>query len=49
MQRRVADIWNAKGRASDHGIATIDGYYLVAVGSYFGSCGDLISFTLEGG
>ncbi|MFQ7764186.1 MAG: hypothetical protein ACLRH0_07120 [Blautia wexlerae] len=24
-----------KGRASDHGIATIDGYYLVAVGSYF--------------
>ena len=49
MLRRVADIWNAKGRASDHGIATIDGYYLVAVGSYFGSCGDLISFTLEGG
>lgn len=49
MQRRVADIWNSKGRASDHGIATIDGYYLVAVGSYFGSCGDLISFTLEGG
>lgn len=49
MQRRVADLWNAKGRTSDHGIATIDGCYLVAVGSYFGSCGDLISFTLEGG
>ena len=49
VQRQVADIWNSKGRASDHGIATIDGYYLVAVGSYFGSCGDLISFTLEGG
>lgn len=49
MQRRVADLWNAKGRTSDHGIATVDGCYLVAVGSYFGSCGDLISFTLEGG
>lgn len=49
MQRRVANVWNAKGRASDHGIATIDGYYLVAVGEYFGSCGDLVSFTLEGG
>lgn len=48
-QRQVANLWNAKGRTSDHGIATIDGYYLVAVGSYFGSCGDVISFTLEGG
>lgn len=48
-QRQVANLWNAKGRTSDHGIATIDGYYLVAVGSYFGSCGDIISFTLEGG
>lgn len=49
VQRQVSDIWNSKGRASDHGIATIDGYYLVAVGSYFGSCGDIVSFTLEGG
>ena len=48
-QRQVANLWNAKGRTSDHGIETIDGYYLVAVGSYFGSCGDIISFTLEGG
>lgn len=48
-QRQVANLWNTKGRTSDHGIATIDGYYLVAVGSYFGSCGDVISFTLEGG
>lgn len=44
-----AELQGINKTASDHGIATIDGYYLVAVGSYFGSCGDLISFTLEGG
>lgn len=49
VQRQVADLWNSRGRTSNHGIATIDGYYLIAVGSYFGSCGDVISFTLEGG
>lgn len=49
MQRQVANLWNGRGRTSNHGIATIDGYYLIAVGSYFGKCGDAISFTLEGG
>lgn len=49
MQRKVADTWGNDGKPSANGIATIDGYYLVAVRPVFGECGDLISVVLEGG
>lgn len=48
-QRRVADLWASGGRKSKNGIATLDGYYLVAVRPKFGACGDVISVVLEGG
>lgn len=49
MQRRVADMWASKGKTSKNGIATIDGYYLVAVRPVFGNCGDVITVVLEDG
>lgn len=48
-QRKVADMWHDKGRQSDRGIATISGYYLVAVTPIFGKVGDSIAVVLENG
>ena len=48
-QRRVADLWASEGRKSKQGIATLGGYYLVAVRPKFGACGDVIAVVLEGG
>lgn len=45
--RRVADVWNSKGRKSSHHVSTIDGYYIVAVKNRFGDNGDLIQVILE--
>lgn len=49
MQRRVADAWGSRGKTSQNGIATIDGYYLVAVRPVFGSVGDAITVVLDDG
>lgn len=49
MQRTVANTWGARGKTSSSGIASIDGYYLVAVRPVFGICGDVISIVLEDG
>ena len=46
-QRKVADIWNSKGRKSNRGIATIDGFYLVALKPIFGLSGDKVSIVLQ--
>lgn len=48
-QRKVADLWDQKGRQNDKGIATIDGFYLVAAKDKFGQCGDAIQVLLEDG
>jgi hypothetical protein len=48
-QRKVADIWNSKGRKSNRGIATIDGLYLIALKPIFGVTGDKISLILKDG
>ena len=42
-------MWHDKGRQSDRGIATISGYYLVAVTPIFGKVGDSIAVVLENG
>lgn len=49
LQRTIADIWNSQGRPSKNYVATISGYYLVAVAPIFGSVGDVIKVTLSGG
>lgn len=49
MQRKVADLWAAKGKTGRNGIASIDSYYLVAVRPKFGSVGDTICVVLESG
>lgn len=47
--REMYDLWASKGKTSDRGIATIDGYYLVAVRPQFGNVGDIIGVRLEDG
>ena len=49
LQRKVADLWNSKGRKSNRGIATIDGLYLVALKIMFGVSGDKVSIVLRDG
>lgn len=48
-QRKVADLWYSKGKQSDKGVATLDGFYLVAAKDKFGVCGDAIQVNLEDG
>lgn len=48
-QGKLADIWNEQDRPSQFFIATIDGYFLVATTTLFGSPGDIISVVLEDG
>lgn len=49
-QRTLADVWADQGFPCDKGIATIGGYYCVAVmEEKFGHVGDVLSVTLEGG
>ncbi len=46
-QRLLADTWAYQGFPCDKGIATIGGYYCVAVTDTFGNAGDVIVVTLE--
>ena len=48
-QGKLADIWASQGRPSKYYIATISGYFLVAVTTKFGMPGDIISVVLEDG
>ena len=48
-QRKVANLWNSKGRKSNRYIATTDGLYLVALKTTFGISGDKVSIILEDG
>lgn len=47
--KTVFDLWKSLGSQSDRGIATINGYYLVAVRPQFGNVGDIIGIHLEDG
>lgn len=47
--RHIYDLWASLGKTSDRGIATINGYYLVAVRPQFGTNGDIIGVRLEDG
>ena len=49
-QRRISEIWGQKGKTgSPENIATIDGYYLIAVTQKFGQVGDLVCVVLANG
>lgn len=48
-QRKIANLWAQKGKASEGGVATIDGYYLLACTTTFGKVGDRVCFVLEDG
>lgn len=49
-QKTVSELWASKGKkGSPENIATIDGYYLIALAPKFGSVGDVVSVILEGG
>lgn len=48
-QKKLANMWATQGYPCDKGVATIGSYYCVAVRPKFGSCGDVIVITLEGG
>ena len=46
-QAKLAEIWYEQGFPNSRGIATIGGYYCVAVRPKFGKVGDVIVVTLE--
>lgn len=49
-QKTVSELWASKGKkGSPENIATIDGYYLIAVATRFGKVGDVVSVILENG
>ena len=49
-QRRISEIWGQKGKTgSPENIATIDGYYLIAVTQKFGQVGDVVCVVLANG
>lgn len=49
-QKTVSEAWARKGKkGSPENIATIDGYYLIAVADRFGTVGDKVAVVLEDG
>lgn len=48
-QKTIADLWGNNGKQGKNGIATINGYYLIALRPVFGSAGDVVSVVLEDG
>lgn len=49
VQRKLYDIWVQKGKKSNNLVATLDGYYLIAVTTKFGNTGDMLSVVLNDG
>ena len=49
VQNKIAQLWDQKGRKSNRNIATIDGFYLIAVKPIFGTNGDKVSVVLSDG
>lgn len=49
-QRTIYDIWNSQGQPSQHSVAMVSGYYLIAPGRYFSnSAGDILQVFLDNG
>ena len=48
-QQKLASLWGSKGKKHKYSIATIDGYYLIALAPVFGRCGDVVSVVLDDG
>lgn len=48
-QAEVCKKWQEGGRQSQDGIATINGYYLVAMGQNYGAIGDYVRIELDNG
>lgn len=49
IQKQLSVIWGQQGKPSAHGVATISGYYLVALSSKFGTTGDIVTVVLADG
>lgn len=49
IQKKLSEIWNQQGKPSDRNIATISGYYCVAITLTLGTTGDIITVILEDG
>lgn len=50
VQRKLSEIWANKGKkGSSENVATIDGYYLIAMSQKFGAVGDVVCVILENG
>lgn len=48
-QRSIFEDWKRCGKKSDHGIATLKGFYLVALRPVFATTGDVVTIVLEDG
>ena len=48
-QGKLYDIWVRLGRTSQDGVATINGYYCVAMTTKFGQAGDILQINLANG
>lgn len=48
-QRSIFEDWERCGKKSDHGIATLKGFYLVALRPVFATTGDIVTIVLEDG
>lgn len=49
IQRQLSELWGAAGKPSSNGVATLNGYYLIAVAPVFGTTGDLVSVVFKDG
>lgn len=49
IQRQLSEIWGQQGKPNSHSVATINGYYLIAMSSKFATTGDIVSVVLEDG
>ena len=49
LQKTIYNMWVAEGRKSQYGIATLNGYYLIALGPAFATTGNIVTVVLENG
>ena len=47
VQRELSDIWGSQGKPNSYSVATLSGYYLIAMAPVFGNAGDIVSVVLE--
>lgn len=49
IQNKLAEIWSQQGMPSNRNIATISGYYCIAITLTLGTTGDIVTVVLEDG